>query len=296
MDERAFREAILDDPGDDQLRLVFADWLEENGQADRAEWMRLSLRAAAFEPRQKEYQRLASQGRAHFEKCRPAWLEDVPGVTREVSWGLWWLHARSDRAVKRLGGIGWLTRAAAEGWLAGLAIDWCDGSRAEIVAGWPDAARALPLWVCPAPQISDEGLAYWLSAPSLWLLDLPGRANDRPSIARLGSAHGLRWLRVLVTDETDTPVLEQVKRLTALRKLSIHGGTRPTDDDLAALSGLSGLRELSITFSRTLTNAGLLRLAALCGLRRLILRDCFRVTAAGIAALKKAMPSLTVKS
>ncbi|WP_082842463.1 TIGR02996 domain-containing protein [Gemmata sp. SH-PL17] len=34
-DERAFLKAICDQPADDTVRLVFADWLEEHGQAAR---------------------------------------------------------------------------------------------------------------------------------------------------------------------------------------------------------------------------------------------------------------------
>ena len=42
--ESAFIAAIASAPDDDTPRLVFADWLEENGQAERAEFIRLSCR------------------------------------------------------------------------------------------------------------------------------------------------------------------------------------------------------------------------------------------------------------
>ncbi|MCA9071137.1 MAG: TIGR02996 domain-containing protein, partial [Planctomycetaceae bacterium] len=35
--EDAFVRNILDNPNDDVLRLVFADWLEENGRCSHAE-------------------------------------------------------------------------------------------------------------------------------------------------------------------------------------------------------------------------------------------------------------------
>jgi uncharacterized protein (TIGR02996 family) len=35
--------AILDSPGDDAVRLVYADWLEDHGEPDRAEFIRLQL-------------------------------------------------------------------------------------------------------------------------------------------------------------------------------------------------------------------------------------------------------------
>ncbi len=296
MDERAFRDAILDDPGDDGQRLIFADWLEDNGQPDRAEWVRASVRLAPLQHnrRLREYQEAAALAAECFRRCRPAWLEDVPGITRDEARGMWWLHAKSKQAVKRLGRLPWLGPAAAEGWLLGLAIDWCDGTNAEIAAGWPASSLALPLWVAPAPQISDAGLAFWLSTPGLYLLDLPGRAIDSPAIAGLGSAR-LRVLRALVPDGSGAALLDQIKRLTGLRKLSIHGSAQPADGLLAALSALPGLRELAFTYSLSLTDAGLQRLAGLRGLRRLRLRNCRGVTESGVTALQKALPSLKVE-
>ena len=45
-DRDAFIQAICASPGDDLPRLVYADWLEENGQAERAEFIRLQIRMA----------------------------------------------------------------------------------------------------------------------------------------------------------------------------------------------------------------------------------------------------------
>jgi uncharacterized protein (TIGR02996 family) len=55
MSERdALFQAVLDAPGDDAPRLVFADWLDENGEPERAELIRLQVEAArtpVYEPR-----------------------------------------------------------------------------------------------------------------------------------------------------------------------------------------------------------------------------------------------------
>lgn len=42
-DRDALLRTILADPDDDVCRLVFADWLEENGEADRAHFVRLQI-------------------------------------------------------------------------------------------------------------------------------------------------------------------------------------------------------------------------------------------------------------
>jgi uncharacterized protein (TIGR02996 family) len=45
---RAFLQAILEAPDDDTPRLVFADWLDENGEPERAEFIRAQCRSATL--------------------------------------------------------------------------------------------------------------------------------------------------------------------------------------------------------------------------------------------------------
>jgi uncharacterized protein (TIGR02996 family) len=54
MNDAAFLEAIREHPDDDTHRLVYADWLEENGNPERAEFIRVQTELArldAFDPR-----------------------------------------------------------------------------------------------------------------------------------------------------------------------------------------------------------------------------------------------------
>src|SRR5437588_8349072 len=43
---RAFLQDIIEHPEQDAPRLIFADWLEEQGESDRAEFIRLQVRLA----------------------------------------------------------------------------------------------------------------------------------------------------------------------------------------------------------------------------------------------------------
>jgi uncharacterized protein (TIGR02996 family) len=55
----AFLQAILEDPDDDTPRLVYADWLDEHGDPDRGEFIRVQCERArlpADDPRQSELQ------------------------------------------------------------------------------------------------------------------------------------------------------------------------------------------------------------------------------------------------
>jgi uncharacterized protein (TIGR02996 family) len=80
-----FLQAILEEPDEDVHRLVYADWLEEHGDQDRAEFIRVQCRLAllsendparaALEARQDEL--LRTHGRV--------WVEEVP-VLPGVTW------------------------------------------------------------------------------------------------------------------------------------------------------------------------------------------------------------------
>lgn len=45
-DEEALLRAVVDAPGDDAPRLVYADWLEEHGHPERAEYLRFEVKLA----------------------------------------------------------------------------------------------------------------------------------------------------------------------------------------------------------------------------------------------------------
>jgi uncharacterized protein (TIGR02996 family) len=59
----AFLQAILEEPDDDAPRLVFADWLDDQGEAERAEFIRLQCLLAdlpAYDSRQADLERRAA--------------------------------------------------------------------------------------------------------------------------------------------------------------------------------------------------------------------------------------------
>ena len=46
--EQAFLADIIAHPDDDAPRLIYADWLEENGQPERGEFIRLQIKLATL--------------------------------------------------------------------------------------------------------------------------------------------------------------------------------------------------------------------------------------------------------
>ncbi len=47
-DQAAFLSAVIAQPDDDNVRLVFADWLQDHGQEERAEFIRAMIREPHF--------------------------------------------------------------------------------------------------------------------------------------------------------------------------------------------------------------------------------------------------------
>lgn len=63
-DRDALLAAITAEPDEDTPRLMFADWLQENGEADRGEFVRLQVEAGAaepFSPQAREYEAAAQK-------------------------------------------------------------------------------------------------------------------------------------------------------------------------------------------------------------------------------------------
>jgi uncharacterized protein (TIGR02996 family) len=274
--ESAFYQAIRDEPDDEAPRLAYADWLEEHGQAGRAEWIRASYALGRVHHDNTQFGPLLDRIREAFRRCRPPWWSEITGVTQRNDRGVFRFEARSRAAVSRLGKVPWLSAAVAEGWLAGIHVTLSDDTIARAVGAWKGPAREVPLFVTAAPQVTNAGLNVYLGLPQLRGLDLPANALRNSAVQGLGANVTLQELAVelrLVEPETATAVLDQVASMTALRRLTLEGhdrleyGDRPNDRDLLRLRGLSGLR-------------------------RLYLANCPAVTEEGIAELRRALPSL----
>jgi uncharacterized protein (TIGR02996 family) len=87
--ECAFLQAILERPDDDTPRLVYADWLEEHGDADRGRFIRVQCELAALpadDPRRPEAQSrqdaLLTDDEARWRSALPTF----PGVTWDGRW------------------------------------------------------------------------------------------------------------------------------------------------------------------------------------------------------------------
>jgi uncharacterized protein (TIGR02996 family) len=78
-DADAFLAAIIAQPDDDNVRLVFADWLEEHGDRARAEFIRLQIREVQLHPASPERKDVSDRVRSLFEQHSKEWLADLSG-------------------------------------------------------------------------------------------------------------------------------------------------------------------------------------------------------------------------
>lgn len=70
-DRNALLQGVIDEPADDAVRLIFADWLDDHDEADLAEFIRAQVRQAAMNPWDAGYASLEARcfglARAHPE-------------------------------------------------------------------------------------------------------------------------------------------------------------------------------------------------------------------------------------
>jgi uncharacterized protein (TIGR02996 family) len=79
----ALLQAILADPEDDGPRLIYADWLEENGNADRAEFIRVQIElAGTAQANPRRLLELHARETQLWDAHREEWLHGFPAHMR----------------------------------------------------------------------------------------------------------------------------------------------------------------------------------------------------------------------
>src|SRR5262249_35366774 len=78
----AFLQAICAEPDEDAHRLVYADWLDDNGDPARAELIRVQCALAKLGPDDPRRPGLLERERAVFEAHNLPWLVELPEWAR----------------------------------------------------------------------------------------------------------------------------------------------------------------------------------------------------------------------
>lgn len=281
-DGDALYRAILEQPDDDAPRLVWADWLDEHGDPDRAEFVRLQCEWAALDPGDPRANELLERWKAILDVRAHQWLQelgpDVPGC------GFWrglpdWFDMATDDLIERLSRL--RERVPAQCLSVRLA-----GFRRDL-AHWPglDSVRCLTLYerdVDPYyPHSSLRGWVWLVQSPRLRRLRRFMATFDVSSGGVLAALAGTDWpelreleLRVAGVDpgrpHPSWTELADAPWFRGLKGLYLRGAG--LDDD-GALRVLARGRALALTKlnleHNNLTPAGVLRLLGRPELRRL---------------------------
>src|SRR5688572_30620965 len=81
-EEESFLRTIRGEPHDDAPRLVFADWLEEHGQPERAEYIRLQCALANLPPEDPQRPALTKREKQLWQKHAGRWRSPLPSRIR----------------------------------------------------------------------------------------------------------------------------------------------------------------------------------------------------------------------
>src|SRR5947209_2285796 len=79
-EEQALLTAIVAQPDEDTPRLVYADWIEEHGQPERAEFIRLQIQEANLADGAPEREKVAERRRALEKAHEDEWVADLPAA------------------------------------------------------------------------------------------------------------------------------------------------------------------------------------------------------------------------
>ena len=293
-DREPFLRAIQEAPDDDTPRLVYADWLEENGDPDRAEFVRVQCdlaRRGLDDPRYpelaaREYDLLAAHRKEWSKPLRPysgnftfergfadrmtfamrKFLDHAPAVfALEPVW-----HAKLREGQALIGELAGCPHVARLRSLS-LNTNQMGPARARVLFTSPHLARLTHL------DLGNNGIGTALKE----LLETPHLGGLR-SLMLDNNRVGNKGCE-LIANAPNAPALRGLTEL----KLS---GSYVGPAGAAALGGaeaLAGLADLDLSSNRQLGDAGLEALGrseVLRGLRRLGLARC-GLEAAAFAAL-----------
>jgi uncharacterized protein (TIGR02996 family) len=88
-DEYAILQTIIDDPDDDVPRLVIADWYEENGNPERAEFIRVQIKLEGMKPNDPRYEYLITRQSELYKKHHLLWSQIITSRWKSNQFGIW---------------------------------------------------------------------------------------------------------------------------------------------------------------------------------------------------------------
>lgn len=286
IENTAFLNGIIETPDDDTVRLVYADWLEENGERERAAFIRLQIKSERAESVTDNPAR--EQARRMLDQYGEEWAAEVGFRSPSVSsvkfrrGFIETIRARAADFVRH--GASWFHRAP----VRGLHLTDVAG-RSQRLGACRHLKRITDLQLCD-PSLGTRDLRELVTSQNLRLRSLQIRGSSREDVWRRQACQvGTDGLAGL----TEAPFLAQLERLrictrvgvggrglralaesknvSSLRSLELSGGNVADAGALVLANStrLSGLESLTLE-SNNLSDTGMLALLNSPGLRRLV--------------------------
>jgi uncharacterized protein (TIGR02996 family) len=223
-DGEALLRAVVENPADDGVRLVYADWLEENGDAERGEFIRMQVEMArlpaddlAREPLRERLRRVSSR----LDEWRRA-LPRLPGV----NWQRFWRGFVSGAAVDHWGHF----RRQADRLFAATPVQFLrflklGTEQCEELTRSPYLGRLLGLSLC-GTLVGEQGVRAIAACPALAGLQVMD-VRPRP-------VPGYPTFHIRVLNDSGAFALAESPHLAGLRRLFV-GNTPLGSSALAAL-------------------------------------------------------------
>jgi uncharacterized protein (TIGR02996 family) len=231
---RAFLAAIYANPDEDTHRLVFADWLDENGDPDRAEFIRAQCELSALPPGDPRRVPLGLREVVLRQRHAHEWVEELPKWARAHSVRFRrGMPARIECTKKEfLRNASALAKRTA---VDGVRFKLSDGTLSAL-AELPQLARLREVTLGTSPPLDDQH--KFLASPALTglqRLDLFLSTDDdlQPgtTLIRLPAVQALRELDIMwITGGDARPHWREffVCEFPALRSLTFNGGIETT--------------------------------------------------------------------
>ncbi len=231
-EQDALFAAILEAPDDDAPRLVYADWLDEHGQPERAEFIRVQVELSRLPEDGPLAEALKAREGALLKAHADRWCQELPAWARRLA-----VYNQWERVYER--GLPAAVITTAREFLKGAAglfrrapirrveLRHLDNAVAVLLAACPHLAKVSALAV-GENSLTDAGWRTLLGAPGLaGLTELRLHGGPGPDAAR---------------------VLASSPHLARLQGLTVHYA--PFGDlglqELAASAHLAGLRDLRL--------------------------------------------------
>jgi uncharacterized protein (TIGR02996 family) len=192
--ESSFLAAILADPDDDAVRLIYADWLDEHGETERAEFIRLQFALAG--PDIAERGPLFERERQLLARFRRAWSQPLDRLALDWFFERGFIESARVEVRAFLSGAGELFQAAP---LRRLELTWSPD-----FPELPERLRLVSyLAVCPhLSRLSTLNLGRcWLGSDGVQALTRDGHLGQLTSLNLSGNGIGDGGARALASSE-----------------------------------------------------------------------------------------------